>query len=89
MKKILIIIFVLFSFNSFGLDKTTTFTNEIFLKAQLNGKTVVVNSWNKFCMTCSKQIKILEEAKNEFKNVIFLSYEQEKYKNISELLKID
>ena len=40
-------------------------------------------------MTCSKQIKILEEAKNEFKNVIFLSYEQEKYKNISELLKID
>ena len=46
MKKILVLIFTLISFNCFAVDKTTTFTSEIFKKAQAEGKTVVINSWN-------------------------------------------
>tara|TARA_B100000029_G_C16834112_1_gene689123 strand:+ start:80 stop:451 length:372 start_codon:yes stop_codon:yes gene_type:complete len=88
MKKILIIILVLFCNNSFSIDKSTTFTNEIFKKAQLEGKTIVINSWNKSCSTCSKQIKILDQAKKDFSNVVFLSYEQTNNKDISEFLKI-
>jgi len=89
MKKIFIIIFTLISFNCFAVDKTTTFTKEIFNKAQSEGKIVVVNSWNKFCYTCKKQTKILDQAENEFKDVLFLSFEQKKNKEIANLLKID
>ena len=80
MKKIFIIIFTLISFNCFAVEKNTTFTKEIFNKAQSEGKTVVVNSWNKFCFTCKKQTKILDQAENEFKDVLFLSFEQKKIK---------
>ncbi len=89
MKKIFILIFILISFNCFAADKTTTFNKEIFNKAQSEGKIVVVNSWNKFCQTCKKQTKILDQAKNEFKDVLFLSFEQKKAKEIANLLKID
>ena len=88
MKKILILIFCLISFNSYAVEKTTTFNREIFKKAQEEGKTVVINSWNKYCFTCKKQIQILDKAEKEFKDVLFLSYEQ-KNKNIAEFLKID
>ena len=88
MKKILILIFSLISLNLFIFEKTTTFNREIFKKAQEEGKTVVINSWNKYCFTCKKQIKILDKAEKEFKDVLFLSYEQ-KNKNIAEFLKID
>ena len=44
MKKILIIIFALFTIKAFAVDKSTTFNNEIFQKAQLEGKTVVIKS---------------------------------------------
>ena len=88
MKKILILIFCLISFNSYAVEKTTTFNREIFKKAQEEGKTVVINSWNKYCFTCKKQIKILDKAEKEFKDVLFLSYEQ-KNKDIAEFLKID
>ena len=83
MKKIIIFVFIVLSFNSFALAKTTTFTNEIFEKAQLEGKTVVINSWNKTCTTCAKQVKILDKAKKDFQNVIFLSFEQTKDKDIA------
>ena len=89
MKKILIIIFTLFTFNAFAVDKSTTFNNEIFQKAQLEGKTVVINSWNETCTTCKAQIKILDEAENEFKDVLFLSFEQTKDKDIAKQLGID
>ena len=89
MKKIFIIIFTLISFNCFAVEKNTTFTKEIFNKAQSEGKIVVVNSWNKFCFTCKKQTKILDQAENEFKDVLFLSFEQKKDKEIASFLKID
>ena len=89
MKKLLIIIFIFFSNNSFAIDKSTTFTNEFFQKTQSEGKIVVINSWNKFCITCLKQIKILNQAKKEFKEIIFLSFEQTKNKEIAQFLNID
>jgi len=89
MKKILIFILLVFSFNMTATSKETTFTNEIFEKSQVEGKTVVIHSWNKTCTTCSKQVKILDKAKQDFKDVIFLSFEQTKDKNIAKFLSID
>ena len=89
MKKLLTLTLIVLSFNSFALAKTTTFTNEIFQKAQLEGKTVVINSWNKTCTTCAKQVKILDQAKQDFKDIIFLSFEQTKDKGIAKSLNID
>ena len=88
MKKILFLILVFFSFNLFAFGKTTTFTNEIFQKAQSDGKTVVINSWNETCSTCAKQVKILEQAKKDFSNTLFLSFEQTKDKDIAKSLNI-
>ena len=89
MKKILIIIFVLIPFHSLSIEKKTTFTLEKFNKAQEDGKVVVINSWNKSCYTCAKQVKILNEAEEKFKNVVFLSFEQNKNKDIAKFLNID
>tara|TARA_Y100000996_G_C22494907_1_gene631880 strand:+ start:710 stop:1093 length:384 start_codon:yes stop_codon:yes gene_type:complete len=89
MKKILIIIFFLFCSNSLAIEESTTFTDKIFKKAQSEGKIIVINSWNKFCSTCKKQIKILDQAETKFNNVIFLSYEQTENKDIADKLNID
>ena len=89
MKKIFILIFTLLSVNAFAVDKSTTFNNEVFQKAQLEGKTVVINSWNETCTTCAAQIKILDQAQVEFKDILFLSFEQEKDKAIAKQLGID
>ena len=89
MKKILVLIFTLISFNCFAVDKTTTFTNEVFEKAQAQGKTVVINSWNKTCYTCGKQVKILDQAEKEFNDILFLSFEQTKDKQIAKSLGIE
>ena len=89
MKKILIIIFALIPLHSLSAEKKTTFTVDKFNKSQEAGKVVVINSWNKSCSTCAKQVKILDEAEEKFKNVIFLSFEQNKNKDIARLLNID
>ena len=88
MKKILIIFIIIFPTNLFSFEKTTNFTFKKFNDAQNSGKTIVVNSWNKNCMTCSQQFKILSKAKKDFNNVEFLFYEQTKHKNIAESLNI-
>ena len=67
MKKILILIFCLITINSSAAEKITTFNKETFQKAQSDGKTVVINSWNKYCFTCVKQAKILNNAKKNLK----------------------
>ena len=89
MKKLYLLIFFLIFSNSFALEKKTTFTKELFLEAQNSGKTVVINSWNKTCSTCAAQSIVLKDAKNEFKDVLFLSFEQTVDTDIAELLKID
>ena len=89
MKKILILILLVFSFSVTAISKETTFTNEIFERSQLNGKTVVIHSWNKTCTTCVRQVKILDKAKQDFKDIVFLSFEQTKDKDIAEFLSID
>ena len=89
MKKILIVIFTLISINCFAVEKTTTFTSEIFKKAQSEGKTVVINSWNKTCYTCGKQVKILDQAEKEFIDILFLSFEQTRDKQIAKSLGIE
>ena len=89
MKKFLIIIFFFLSTNVFAFEKGTNFTIEEFNKAQNEGKTIVVNSWNKFCITCAAQTKVFESAKNDFKDVLFYFYEQTENPKIAEYLKID
>ena len=88
MKKKLIFIFFLLSISAHAVEKNTTFTNEIFKKAQADGKIVVINSWQKTCFTCKKQIKILDQAEKEFNNILFLSYDQENNDKIAERLNI-
>jgi len=89
MKKLYFLIFFLITLNSFAIEKNTTFNKKLFLEAQKSGKTVVINSWNKTCSTCAAQSIVLKEAKNEFKNVLFLSFEQTVDVDIANFLKID
>ena len=89
MKNLSILILVFLGISSYAISKETTFSNEIFKNAQLEGKTVVVNSWNKTCTTCAKQVKILDQAKKDFKNIVFLSFEQTKDKEIAKSLGIN
>ena len=83
-----VFIFLFISLNAYAVEKKTTFTNEIFKKAQAEGKIVIINSWQKTCYTCKKQIKILDQAKKDFNDFLFLSYDQTKYKDIAKLLNI-
>ena len=89
MKKLYLLILFLIPLNSFAIEKNTTFNKELFLKAQKSGKTVVINSWNKTCSTCAAQSVVLKKAKNEFKDVMFLSFEQTVDTDVAEFLKID
>ena len=89
MKKILTLFFIFFAFETYAIEKKTTFTVEAFNEAKKAGKTIVVNSWNKSCGTCALQTKILNEALSDFPDVIFLSYDQTKYKDIANLLNVD
>ena len=90
MKTILLsILFFIISTNLIAFEKKTNFTIEEFEKAQNEGKTVVVNSWNKFCSTCKAQTKVFKSAKNDFNDVLFYFYEQTENPEIAEFLKID
>ena len=75
MKKILILFFCLFSFNTTALEKKTTFDKELFNKAQSDGKVVVVSSWIKYCPSCSSQMKVLEKAKSDFNNMEYFAFD--------------
>ena len=88
MKKFLFIISFILSTNTFAAEVKMNFTKDAFESAQKSGKTVVVNSWNKWCYTCVKQEKIIKQAKKDFSDVLFLSYAQ-KNKDIAKYLNID
>ena len=87
MRRFFILIFCIFAFSTNALEKTTTFNKELFDKAQLDGKVVVVNSWAKYCSSCASQMKVLNKAKNEFDNIEYFTFEITN-KEISELLNV-
>jgi thiol-disulfide isomerase/thioredoxin len=85
MKKIFIFIFCLIAFNANA--KETTFKKELFDKAQLDGKVVIVSSWVKYCTSCASQMKVLDKAKNDFENIEYFKFDV-KNKEIANLLNV-
>ena len=75
MKKIFVFCFLIFSFQVNAIEKETTFKKELFDKAQLEGKVVVVSSWIKYCSSCANQMKVLNKAKNEFENIEYFTFD--------------
>ena len=88
MKKIFITLFLFVCLSANAVEKKTNFTKEVFENAKTSGKTIVINSYEVWCGTCSKQTKILNQAEKEFKDIVFLSYEQSKNKDIAKKLGI-
>ena len=86
-KKLLIILFVVIPFNSFALEKETTFDQQQFKKALSDGKVVVVSSWIKYCYSCASQMKVLKEAKKDFDNIEYFAFDVTN-KQISSLLNV-
>ena len=87
-KKIFITLFFFFCISANAVEKKTNFSIEAFEKAKASGKTIVINSYEVWCGTCGKQTKILNQAEKEFNEIIFLSYEQSKNKDIAKKLGI-
>ena len=75
MNKIFIFIFFIFAFSVTAGEKKTTFNEELFNKAQSEGKVVVVSSWVKYCSSCASQMKVLNKAKNEFDNIEYFAFD--------------
>jgi thiol-disulfide isomerase/thioredoxin len=75
MKKFYIFVFLIFTFNANAMEKKTTFNKELFDKAQSDGKVVVVSSWIKYCSSCASQMKVLNNAKNEFDNIEYFTFD--------------
>ena len=70
------------------LINTQIFLYQALKKQKATGKTVVVNSYEPWCWSCRKQDKVLIGAKDEFKDVVFLTYQQGKHKDIAEALNV-
>ena len=87
MKKIYILLFCIFSLNVNALEKETTFSKDLFDKAQSDGKVVVVSSWIKYCSSCASQMKVLNKAKDDFENIEYFTFEVTN-REIADLLKV-
>ena len=87
MKRFLILFICIFSFNANALEKETTFSKDLFDKAQSDGKVVVVSSWIKYCSSCASQMKVLNKAKNDFENIEYFTFEVTN-REIADLLKV-
>ena len=86
-RKFLIILFVFIPFNSFALEKETTFDQQQFKQALSEGKVVVVSSWIKYCYSCASQMKVLKEAKKDFDNIVYFAFDVTN-ENISNLFNV-
>ena len=75
MNKIFILVIFIFAFSVNAEEKKTTFNEELFNKAQSEGKVVIVSSWVKYCSSCASQMKILNKAKNEFDNIEYFAFD--------------
>ena len=87
MKYLFTILFLIISFSANALEKKTTFDNELFQKAQSEGKVVVVSSWIKYCNSCASQMKVLNKVKNDFDNIEYFTFEITN-REISDFLKV-
>ena len=87
MKKILIFIVFVLTFNAEAFGKETTYKKELFDKAVSDGKVVIVSSWIKYCTSCASQMKILNKAKNDFDNIEYFAFEVTK-KEIAKLFNV-
>ena len=87
MKKIFLFLFCVFALNANALEKETTFSKDLFDKAQSDGKVVVVSSWIKYCSSCASQMKVLNKAKDDFENIEYFTFEVTN-REIADLLKV-
>ena len=87
MNKILVFIFCIFAFSANSGEKKTTFDKNLFDKAQAEGNVVVVSSWIKYCTSCASQMKVLDNAKNDFDNIEYFKFEVTN-KEIASLLNV-
>ena len=88
MRKYLILLFCILSFQVSAMEKKTTFDKDLFKKAQDDGKVVVVSSWIKYCYSCAGQMKILQKAEKDFKNIKYFSFDVTN-KEISNIFKVE
>jgi len=88
MRKFLVLIFCILSFQVSAMEKKTTFDKDLFQKAQDDGKVVVVSSWIKYCYSCAGQMKILQKAEKDFKNMKYFSFDVTN-KEISNIFKVE
>ncbi len=75
MKKFLVYICFVLALSTKAIGKETTYSKELFDKALSDGKVVVVSSWIKYCTSCASQMKVLEKAKNDFKNIVYFAFD--------------
>ena len=75
MKNFVALFVYIFAFSASTMEKETTFNKELFDKAQSDGKVVVVSSWIKYCSSCASQMKVLNNAKNEFDNIEYFTFD--------------
>jgi len=85
MKKILIFIICVFTFSANA--KETTFNKELFDKANSDGKVVIISSWVKYCTSCASQMRVLDNAKNDFNNIEYFKFDV-RNKEIADLFNI-
>ena len=75
MKKILIFVLCVFALSANAIEKKTNFNEELFNKAQTEGKIVVVSSWIKYCTSCASQMKAINTLKEELNNFEYYTFE--------------
>ena len=75
MKKLFVLLIIILPINLAVAEKQTTFDNDVFNKAQSDGKTVVVSSWIKYCTSCASQMKALKDVEKDFDNLIYLTFD--------------
>ena len=75
MKKLFVLLLIIIPFNLAVAEKQTSFDNDVFNKAQSDGKTVVVSSWIKYCTSCASQMKALKDVEKDFDNLIYLTFD--------------
>ena len=94
MKKIFISFLFFITLNANAMEKETTFNQNLFNKAQSEGKVIIISSWIKYCSSCLGQMKILQKAKNdgklndiEFDNIEYFSFDVTN-RNIADLFNV-